>query len=152
MVSRPRPAVPPVMKMTLPAKEGTVVVSKVVDMVEVECGGLMRGWIVDCGRGVDAHSKTMLLKMRSTGLKCGNLLSILSRSTRRLEFLYTCRSQARIGFSGGTHVSSSKYDDGLRKQKTPLCKYTSLRTVRSVLGDEDYDIRPDRRRRRVGTT
>jgi len=43
MVSRPRPAVPPVMKITLPAREGIVVVSKVVDMVEVEGGGLLRG-------------------------------------------------------------------------------------------------------------
>ena len=49
MVSRPRPAVPPVMKITLPPREGIVVVSKVADMVEVECEGLLMGWKVECG-------------------------------------------------------------------------------------------------------
>ena len=77
---------------------------------------------------------------------------ILSRSTRRLEMSYTHCSQARIGFSGGIHVPSSEYHGGLRRQKTPLYEYTSLQTVRFVLKDEDYNIRSDQGRWRVGTT
>ena len=127
-----------------------MVVSKVADMSQSECDGLLLGWVMECGYGDDYHSRVILSKMRWNEL--WKIASMLSRGMRRLESLYTRRSQARIGFSGGIRVSSSTYDDGLQRQKTPLCKYTLLQKVRFVLKDVDYDIRSDQGRRPVGTT
>jgi hypothetical protein len=127
-----------------------VVVSKVVDIVEVRgevfVGGICGGIWAGCLR----CSRIVLLKKYLTAMKLWERVSVFGCGMRRLQILYIHRPRTRVRFDGGTILSFPSSDNV--KQLKNATSYVQIFTHSAIcLKDEDYDIRSEQERRRVGT-